>query len=242
MPRFFLPILTLSLLSLVFTSVAVALESYKATYRLTYSGFYVGEAFYQLHVNGNGNVLFEARVEPRGIASLIRNDIISEQSRLHLTSDGILTAIDYEYLHKRGRNVEEEKHIKFDWDNKQAISSVDGEEVRLDVAPDTVDRMSLQLMIMQDGILDNTFEQLDYQVVEDLELRDYTFEVTGRSRISTGAGSFDTVRLERRHGSRTTIFWSAPKLGYLPVRVEQRRDGNPTSRMDMSSVSGPLVK
>jgi hypothetical protein len=242
MPRFFLPILVLLLLSPLFSGTAVALESYKATYKLSYSGFHVGEAIYELDVDDDGNVLFKARVEPRGIASLIRNDIISEQSRLQLDDDGSLIAIRYEYLHERGRLTEEEKSIEFDWEAGQAISVVDEDEVRLDLKPGTVDRMSLQLKIMQDGVLDGNHEQIIYEVVEDLELRDYQFEVKGRSRIRTGAGSFDTLRLERRHGSRTTVFWCAPALDYLPVRVEQRRDGQSTSRMDMTAVSGPLAQ
>lgn len=232
----------LMILCLMPSAASAELRPYKANYNLTYGGMSVGMAIYELQISRDGTVLFNARVEPRGIAALIRNDIITEQSRLRLEADGTLTALRYDYLHQRNRRTEEQNSIEFDWLTGEALTRVDGEETRLAIEAGTVDRMALQLKIMVDRLAGGEDHDLAYVVVEEDELREYRFVVRDRERISTAAGSFDTVRLERRHGSRTTIFWSAPSLGYVPVRVEQRRDGQPASRMDLDSISGPITR
>lgn len=222
------------------TANAGALSPYKATYDLTYGGIRVGEAFYELAINGSGGIDFRARVEPRGIATWISSDIVREQSRLRIGEDGALIAQSYEYVQERGgREAVERKTVEFDWPAGQAHTRVNGERRRVAVEPGTVDRMSLQLKVMRNRLRGEDDRVIVYPVIEDHELREYRFEVTGEVRISTSAGEFDTIRLERRHGSRTTIFWSAPALDYLPVRVEQQRSGHPTSRMDLSRITRP---
>lgn len=231
-----LALVILALAAIPLPGLAVSLTPYKATYDMSYGGVYVGEAVYELEIDGDDNLLFRARVEPRGIAAWISSDIVSEQSRLRLGEDGALVALQYDYLQERKQKPVELKSIGFDWPAGQARTRVD--DVRRDVAiePGTVDRMSLQLKVMLNRIAGNDDKVIAYPVVEDHEVREYRFEVMGHDRIDTAAGRYDTVRLERRHGSRTTIFWSAPALDYLPVRVEQHRSGQATSRMDLSTL------
>ena len=50
-------------------------------------------------------------------------------------------------------------------------------------------------------------------------------QVKGREVVKTPAGELDAIRVERvKDASKTTIFWVAPELGYIPVRVEQRKN------------------
>jgi len=58
-----------------------------------------------------------------------------------------------------------------------------------------------------------------------LKLYDHTF--LRKERVTTPAGSFDTVvyRSARPESSREAIMWLAPELGYLAVQVEQYRKG-----------------
>jgi len=235
------PALLTGALALAWMPFAMALQPYTATYELSRSNMVVGEGKYELSIDDDGKVTFHARAETAGVVSMFRSDTVRETSRLQMEEDGTLTALSYEYKHQRGRSTEEEKSIDFDWDNNLAISIVDGKEHRLEVQPGTVDRMALQLRMMMDAT-GNADAVMKYETVNDDELREYEFTREGRYRVQTGAGEFSTIRLERKHNSRTTIFWSAPELGYLPVRVEQQRNGKTTMRMDMTSVSGPLAE
>ena len=233
--------LAAAVLTLAWTSTAMALQPYTATYEMSRSNMVVGEGKYELSIDNDGKVIFDARAETTGVVSMFRSDTVRETSRLQLEDDGSLTAISYDYKHERGRSTEEEKSIHFDWDQNLAIAVVDGKEHRLEIQPGTVDRMALQLRMMMDATADPD-AVMKYETVNDDELRVYEFTQEGRYRVKTGAGEYSTIRLERKHNGRTTIFWSAPELDYLPVRVEQHRNGKTTMRMDMTSVSGPLTE
>lgn len=217
--------------------LAATLTPYKATYDLYYGGVYAGVAFYELNIDGNGNLLFNARVEPRGVAAWISSDIVTEQSRLRLDGDGALIALQYDYQQIRNQSPIEHKSIEFDWTAGLARTRINEEVRQIAIEAGTVDRMSLQLKVMLNRLAGNDGKEIVYMIVEDHEIREYRFEVMGQERIATEAGRYDTVRLERRHGDRTTIFWSAPTLGYLPVRVEQQRTNRPTSQMDLSTIN-----
>ncbi len=217
--------------------LAATLTPYKATYDLYYGGVYAGVAFYELEIDVDGNILFNARVEPRGAAAWISSDIVSEQSRLRLDGDGSLIALQYEYKQLRNLIPVEQKSVEFDWAAGLARTRINDDRQQVAIEPGTVDRMSLQLKIMLNRLAGDDGKAITYPIVEDHEIREYHFEVMGQERLATEAGRYDTVRLERRHKDRTTIFWSAPSLSYLPVRVEQQRTNRPTSRMDLSTIN-----
>jgi hypothetical protein len=234
--RAVLALLMLAMAAAPLPGLATMLTPYKATYNLSYTGFYVGEAVYELQIDSDGYVLFSARAEPKGLASFFTSDIVTEQSRLRIDDDGALVALRYDYAQERSRRIIEEKSVEFDWQAGRAQTRINGDIQHVEIENGTVDRMSLQLKVMADRLAGKEDKELVYQVVEDHELREYAFEVKERARITTEAGVYDTIRLERQHGSRTTIFWSAPSLGYLPVRVEQRRTGHATSSMDLKTL------
>ena len=58
--------------------------------------------------------------------------------------------------------------------------------------------------------------------------------------MQTGSGSVATRILtqQRAGSSRVTWLWVAPELRFLPVRIEQRRDGEVQTAFELLSVSG----
>ena len=58
--------------------------------------------------------------------------------------------------------------------------------------------------------------------------------------MPTGSGPSTTrVLTQQRAGSsRATWLWVAPELRFLPVRIEQRRDGEVQTAFELISVSG----
>lgn len=228
----------LLLLAFLIAYPAMALEPYSATYKVSRGRMTVGESRYELRISDAGEVHFRSEAKTRGFISLFRSDEIVEESRLRLDA-GHLVALEYEYRHTRGRRTEEYKHIEFDWEAGVAISRVDDEEYRLALDPGVVDRMSLQLRIMQDGLADK--QTFVYRAIDEDKLEEYVFTIEDVYRLETEAGDFDTVRIQREHGDRTTIFWLAPEFGYVPVRVDQRREDHATISMELEEISGPLV-
>ena len=66
-----------------------------------------------------------------------------------------------------------------------------------------------------------------YRSVDDDGVREYSYTRLEDRPTETGIGELKTVRLsqQREGSSRETILWLAPELAYLPVRIEQIRDG-----------------
>jgi len=58
--------------------------------------------------------------------------------------------------------------------------------------------------------------------------------------MPTGSGTVATrVLTQQRTGSsRVTSLWVAPELRFLPVRIEQRRDGEVQTTFELINVDG----
>ncbi len=55
-------------------------------------------------------------------------------------------------------------------------------------------------------------------------IKDNTFTAEGSERLRTAVGEYHTVkyRSSRPDSDKSTVFWCAPELGYLPLKVELR--------------------
>jgi hypothetical protein len=64
------------------------------------------------------------------------------------------------------------------------------------------------------------------------------FERAGTESLTVPHGKYDTIQVDRQHKSdRVTTTWLAPELGWLPVRVEQREDGELVARLNLTDLT-----
>ena len=225
-------------LLLATAGAATALEPYTARYELERGSLTVAEARYTLTRQDDGSLLFRSEATPRGLlARLLAGDNrITETSRFRLGADRGIVPLAYEYRHEDGDEVETET-VEFDWEEGIALAEAEGERARLEIPPGTLDRMVLQLAVRRD--LGQGAGTLDYRLVDEDELKTYRFVIADRQRIRVPAGEFYTLRVERENeDGKQTVFWCAPSLDYLPVRVEQRKPDDPTLRLSLKSVDG----
>lgn len=121
-------------------------------------------------------------------------------------------------------------NLSFDSAGKKVTSSYKGKTVTSDMAQQAFDDLSLEVQIRQD-LLNGKFSGNYYMAKKD-KVEKTLFKKSGNSKITVPAGTFDTVRVDRVHddNSRSTSFWLAPSLDYLPVKVTQVNDGK---KMDL---------
>lgn len=121
-------------------------------------------------------------------------------------------------------------NLNFNPAKKQVASSYKGKTVNLKVAQPTFDDLSLEMQIRQD-LINGKFTGNYYMAKHD-KIEKTPFRKSGNTKITVPAGTFDTVRVDRVHddNSRSTSFWLAPSLDYLPVKVVQVNDGK---KMDL---------
>lgn len=121
-------------------------------------------------------------------------------------------------------------NLNFNAGKKQVASTYKGKTTNLNMAQQAFDDLSLEVQIRQD-LLNGKFSGNYYMAKKD-KIEKTPFKKSGNTKLTVPAGTFDTVRVDRVHddNSRSTSFWLAPSLDYLPVKVSQINDGK---KMDL---------
>ena len=120
--------------------------------------------------------------------------------------------------------------LDFNSSSKKVVSNYRGKSTTMSMSQQAFDDLSLEVQIRQD-LLNGKFSGNYYMAKHD-KIEKTPFKKSGNTKITVPAGTFDTVRVDRIHedNSRSTSFWLAPSLDYLPVKVSQINDGK---KMDL---------
>lgn len=149
------------------------------------------------------------------------------------------------YSFTRTDEPEDDYALRFDQDAGKVFGP--GDQVR-PLPADATDRLLIQ-MAVRDFLVRNIDERelptqpRDFTMVEDDRIKTYTLQVKGRERVKTPAGELDAIRVERiKDPRKTTLFWISPDLGYIPVRVEQRKDGSEQLSVALESIPPGMTR
>jgi hypothetical protein len=213
------------------------IATYQAEYRVEYRGRFVGRAHMTVSYDEERDIyVFESITRARGLARLIAPGPITEKSHF-VYEDGEIRPLEF-WLDDGSRRGTDNLHIAFDWDRDVAIATDRQGETELSLRPGVLDRATMQVAVMHDMA---TREGPDRYVLADGDsLRTYEYTPTGEEVIATGVGEFQAQGfVQRREGSsRTLSVWGAPELDFLPVRIEQHRDGELQWSSILESVNG----
>ncbi len=209
-------------------------DRFDAHYTLHAGEFEVGTTRISLSPMGGGRFEYTTVSRSTGVATLLGRKEVRERSVWERTGARI-RSLRYDY--RREGNKERHVVVVFDWDAGRVTNHVDGETWHMAVPDPTFDRHSQILALM--GELASGAQPSSYQVADGGKLKTYRLHHRGRQRISTALGEFDTVVVERAQpdSERTTTFWFAPALGYLPVQIEHRESSG-SIRAHIRTVSG----
>ena len=201
------------------------LMNFDAVYDVYRGGLKIAKMKRILTINGDENSLY-SETKTTGIVSLFRKDKIIEKS-IWESTNGELIPKFYEYIRtgsKKARNVT----VKFDWQKNQITNSINGDSWKMAATEGILDKLLYQLFIMLD--LKQGKSTLTYQIADGGKEKNYIFEVVGEEEIDTKLGKLNTVKLKRMRtdSDRESIFWSAPDMHYLPVKIEITDDDEKT--------------
>lgn len=200
---------------------AKSVEPSSANYNFTIEDKYKGTASRTLNKSGNTwkyNV--DARVA--GVASAAQNSTFSINGNSVVPTQASTT---YKLL-----GVGRTHKLDFNPSSKKVVSNYKGKSTTMNMAQQAFDDLSLEIQIRQD-LLNGKFSGNYYMARKD-KIEKTPFKNAGSTKITVPAGTFDTVRVDRVHddNSRSTSFWLAPSLDYLPVKVSQVNEGK---KMDL---------
>jgi hypothetical protein len=202
--------------------------TYRAEYSASFKGRDVGTSVFAVRADpDSAHLTYSSETRIKGLLRLASPKPIVDRSEFVVEGDRLVPT---SFVHEDGSRKGEDNHsITFDWQARKARIVGEHGTIEVDVAPGTLDRGSLQVALMLD--LSRGVEPRSYDVVDEDSLKTYGYEHTGTGSVDTGIGPIDVVTYtQRREGSsRYTTIDFAPSLGYVPVKIEQIRDGESQS-------------
>ncbi|MDO4223721.1 MAG: DUF3108 domain-containing protein [Acinetobacter sp.] len=202
--------------SVGFTPSAWALSPFKADYQFAYNGKNVGSATRQLsQQNGQWVYVFSAK------AGVIAS--ASETSRFSF-ANGIINSHNFSRTSKilvHNRSLS----IAFNAANKTINTNKDGTKRSFAWRAGSLDELNAELQVRED--LKNNALKAQYWIADAKEVEGHRFVRQGAEQVKTNAGTFNTIKvvMQHRDPQRSTTFWLAPQLDYLPVKVTHKDEG-----------------
>lgn len=193
-----------------YSSQALAMSPFQASYQFAYNGKNLGSATRTLTKSGNTwNYVFAAKAG--AIASA------TETSRFTLNGDQIVSnsfsRTSKILVHNNTMN------IKFNPSAKTINTNKDKDTYSFAWKAGVLDELNAELQIRED--LKGSGLKSNYFLADAKEVEARKFVKAGNEKIKTSYGTFDTIKVVMKHDKpdRDTTFWLAPKLDYLPVKV-----------------------
>lgn len=216
-----------------------ALPTYTATYAAQYKGRDVGTSEFSLQYDAErGLYVFRSHTRAKGLLyRLILPNAIEEHSEFRF-EDGAIVPLRYSYRDGT-RKGDDDVSIEFDWSRQRAVATGADSTTVMTISDGVLDRASLQTALMRDLESRSGLHE-HYSLADDESVTEYDYAVTGTETIETGTGEVEALVLEqsREGSSRITRLWMAPALRFLPIRIEQRRDGEAHTAFLLESVEG----
>lgn len=214
------------------TAGADELKPFQASYTWVWHGLTVAESSLQL-TQSNDTWVYRAKSEPRGIGKMMSERPVQE-SIMRVTADGVFPL---SYKADDGTSsTKRDADVKFDWDSRHASGMYEDAKVDMAISPGIQDDLSIQVALMA-GLLKGT-TPASFSLLSGNSVREYHYIRENEVTLATAIGNIQTIvyRSEKIGSPRVTRFWCAPAMGFIPVRVEQKRKDDVEWTMLVESV------
>ena len=215
---------------------AVPLTPHSAEYKVRIN-VVSGELKTNLRSTADGYVATHA-IAPTGMARIFTRGRIEESSTFRNTDAGVIP-IAYQTNDSLSRD-KERADVHFDWNDNVARGTVNGEEFETTLQGLSHDRISIQYQLMHDLL--NKSPDKQYRLFEVDKLRALNIRTLGSREVTVRTGTYTAVGIQHQteNSSRVTTLWCVEALDYLPVIIEQHRNGKLRVQATLERYS-PLV-
>jgi hypothetical protein len=165
--------------------------------------------------------IYTTRSEPRGIGRLA-SERPTQKSVLRVTDQGVQPL---SYLADDGTSsTKRDVNVQFDWEHGRVTGVFEDTKVDMPITPGIQDDLSIQIALMSELLRGGSPDK--FQLLSGNSVREYRYVREAEETVHTPLGDLHTVvyRSEKVGSPRVTRFWCAPSQGYIPVRVEQKKD------------------
>lgn len=215
------------------------LPEFKAKYAITKYDIKLAEAVYVLKYTHSGYEMTQ-HTSLYGMAALFRDDTVSAKSIVDKAGEQLLLkSFSYRQTGKE-KDRDEGLLIKYRKQNNVTTTLITGVSRKKPVSISTQgavwDILSFQIPLMIEAT--DTKTRYPYMAVINGELGEYTFILKNKKQYDFAGKTLQLLQMVRSNKEKTRELhiWLAPTLHNLPVIVENYRDGNLHSRMQLESV------
>ncbi len=227
------PLLPMLALALSTAASADELKPFDASYNWIWHSLTV--AVSTIHLERQDDTwLYRAKSEPRGIGRMFSERPLQE-SVLKVTDDGVLPisyrADDGTSATKRDANV------RFDWEHNRATGVYEDEKVDMTpIAAGIQDDLSVQVALMVELLRGHTSGK--FSLLSGNSVREFHYSRDGEETLTTPLGTIQTIvfKSQKQNSPRTTRFWCAPSLDYIPLKVQQTKGDDVEWTMQVQSL------
>jgi hypothetical protein len=202
-------------------AAAPELRPFSASYDIIRGRTQVGSAELQLQRLADGGWSYQQHTLVRHLlARIFLPSDLSTRSQFSI-KDGRLIP---EQFTAEASGSDEDQSLTFDWHRGRVTGTFDRKPVDLPLQPGLLDSLSVQVALMNELLAGRTPQR--FVLADKGRIKDYNYTAEGSETLLTAVGEYRTVifRSSRPGSDKGTLFWCAPELGYLPLKVE-RRDG-----------------
>jgi len=220
----------------VFPAEPGTVVEYTAEYEVRHKGRRMARAEFGVAADVDGQFVFNSSTKARGVWRLAAPKPAVERSVFNVEAGLVIPSrFDYQDGSRKG---EDNYSVEFDAPAREIRIDGAAGAKSLPFEDELLDRGSLQVALMLD--LGNCTLPGPYRYIDEDEIRVYRYERLEDVEAETGIGSLETIRFsqQREGSSRNTILWLAPELAYLPVRIEQIRNGEIETVFSLKDVNG----
>lgn len=177
----------------------------------------------------------ESEIHATGMSRLIARGSIREKSWF-AESDGAIRPIQYRSADTLSSD-EQMIDLDFNWSSSDVTGLINGEDFHANLAGEVHDRVSVQYGLMYDLLNDQANGEYLLQDAEELKVLQITN--IGKKSVKVPFGTYTVLGIQHQRvgSSRVTTLWCAVELGYLPIVIEQHRDGKLGMRAELTNFS-----
>jgi Protein of unknown function (DUF3108) len=213
-------------------TLADELKPFEASYDWIWHGMAVAVSTLRLEQEGD-KWTYRSKSEPRGIGRMFSERPIQE-SVMEITGAEVhplsYKADDGTSSTKRDANVQ------FDWQSNRITGVYEDTQIDMPIPQGIQDDLSVQIALMVQLLAGHT--PTKFSLLSGNAVREYRYSREGEETLTTPVGTIQTViyRSEKQYSPRVTRFWCAPSLGFIPLRVQQKRNNDVEWTMQAQSV------
>ena len=176
-----------------------------------------------------------SRITPTGISLIFGQGSILQTSLFGMQNEGIkpIQFTSDDSLTRQKEQVD----LSFDWVANEVTGLIGDTKFGTELTLNTYDAVSLQYAFMHDLL--NKSIRKTYSLQDGEDLKELNITIKEPQRVSVPLGDFKTVVIQHQSNDsdRITTLWMAAELGFIPIVIEQRRDGKIRFRAELGSYS-----